>query len=70
MGFFEFLKHNAALTEENLTQPKLGEWLQRYLVAYTPEQQEKEILESMGRGRWYDMEQVLAELQTEANHER
>jgi hypothetical protein len=68
MGFFDFLKQHGALTEENLTRPKLQEWVQKYLAVYPPEQQEKDMLKEMASEPWYDMEQVLAELHAEENH--
>lgn len=63
MSFAQFLRDNDALREENFVQPQLGEWVKRYLEAYPLEQQERDILESMARERWYDAEQVLEELE-------
>lgn len=65
MGFLEFLKQNDALSEGNLTHPKLDGWVKKYLEAFPVEQQEKEWMEMMARERWHDMEQVLEELEAE-----
>jgi hypothetical protein len=62
MSFTEFLKQHSALSAENLSQPKLAEWVKKYLEVYPLEQQEKDFLDKMARERWYDADQVMEEL--------
>lgn len=66
MYFFDFLKANNAMTEAEFKQPRLGEWVKKYLEVYPIEQQEKDLLEEMTRNRWIDAEQVLEELERAA----
>jgi hypothetical protein len=59
MDFFDFLRQHNALSEDDLKQPKLGEWAKKYCEVYPIEQQEKDLLDEMARHRWIDAEQVL-----------